>query len=88
MGSNFGGDGGDTLTDPANGCDIAEEYVYLAIQVTQNCAVNDGSWTTDPAKATSYNVAPADNATGEARFIAPLAADMKSSSTSVSYTHL
>ncbi|MHB9863196.1 beta propeller repeat protein [Streptomyces sp. YIM S03343] len=81
MGSNFGGDGGDTLTDPANGCNIAEEYVYLAIQVTQNCAVNDGSWVTDATKATSYNVAPADNATGEARFIAPLAADMKSAST-------
>ncbi|MGW3497927.1 glycosyl hydrolase [Streptomyces sp. NPDC001020] len=81
MGSNFGGDGGDTLTDPANGCNIAEEYVYLAIQVTQNCAVNDGSWTTDPSKITSYNVAPADNDTGEARFIAPLAADMKNSST-------
>ena len=30
MGSNFGGDGGDTLTDPANGCNIAQEYVYLA----------------------------------------------------------
>ncbi|MFF4801316.1 glycosyl hydrolase [Streptomyces sp. NPDC001351] len=81
MGSNFGGDGGDTLTDPANGCNIAEEYVYLAIQVTQNCGVNDGSWTTDATKATSYNVAPADNATSEARFIAPLATDLKSSST-------
>ncbi|MCW8383583.1 ligand-binding sensor domain-containing protein [Streptomyces justiciae] len=81
MGSNFGGDGGDTLTDPANGCNIAEEYVYLAVQITQNCAVNDGSWTTDPSKITSYDVAPADNATGEARFIAPLAADLKDSST-------
>jgi len=81
MGSNFGGDGGDTLTDPANGCNIAEEYVYLAIQVTQNCAVNDGSWFNDPSKATSYDVAPADSDTGEARFIAPLGADMKDSST-------
>ncbi|MFF5283087.1 glycosyl hydrolase [Streptomyces sp. NPDC013171] len=81
MGSNFGGDGGDTLTDPANGCNIAEEYVYLSVQVTQNCAVNDGSWVNDPGKITSYNVAPADNATSEARFIAPLAADLKSSST-------
>ncbi|MEV6011590.1 glycosyl hydrolase [Streptomyces sp. NPDC051976] len=75
MGSNFGGDGGDTLTDPANGCDIAQEYVYLAVNVTQNCAVNDGSWVSDPTKATSFNVAPPDNATSEARFIAPLAAD-------------
>ncbi len=48
MGSNFGGDGGDTLTDPADGCNMAEEYVYLSVQVTQNCAVNDGSWVTDP----------------------------------------
>ncbi|MGW1505011.1 glycosyl hydrolase [Streptomyces mirabilis] len=81
MGSDFGGDGGDTLTDPANGCDIAEEYVYLAVQITQNCAVNDGSWVNDATKVTSYNVAPADNATSEARFIAPLAADMLNSST-------
>ncbi|MET8097191.1 glycosyl hydrolase [Streptomyces sp. NPDC005236] len=81
MGSDFGGDGGDTLTDPANGCNLAEEYVYLSVQVTQNCAVNDGSWVSDPSKVTSYNVAPADNATSEARFIAPLAADMKNSST-------
>ncbi|MEU6773696.1 glycosyl hydrolase [Streptomyces sp. NPDC046759] len=81
MGSNFGGDGGDTLTDPDNGCNIAQEYVYLAVQVTQNCAVNDGGWTTDASKATSYSVAPADNATSEARFIAPLAADMKDGNT-------
>ena len=77
MGSNFGGDGGDTITDPANGCNIAQEYVYLAVSVTNNCAVNDGSWVTDPSKATSYSVAPPDNATGEARFIAPLNADIK-----------
>ncbi|MDJ0343195.1 glycosyl hydrolase [Streptomyces sp. H10-C2] len=77
MGSNFGGDGGDTLTDPSNGCNIAQEYVYLSVQVTQNCAVNAGAWVTDPTKATSYSVAPPDNATSEARFIAPLAADIK-----------
>ncbi|MGW2722091.1 glycosyl hydrolase [Streptomyces sp. NPDC001492] len=77
MGSNFGGDGGDTITDPANGCNIAAEYVYLAVSVTNNCAVNDGSWVNDPSKATTYSVAPPDNATGEARFIAPLNADIK-----------
>ncbi|MET7379552.1 glycosyl hydrolase [Streptomyces sp. NPDC005526] len=81
MGSNFGGDGGDTITDPRNGCNIAEEYVYLAVSVTQNCAVNDGSWVSDPSKATSYSVAPPDSATGEARFIAPLNADIKDSDT-------
>ncbi|WP_229829944.1 glycosyl hydrolase [Actinoplanes ianthinogenes] len=79
MGSNFGGDGGDTIVDPANGCNIAEEYVYLAVWVTNNCAVNDGSWTTDPSKATSYNVAPPDNETGEARFIAPINQDPRDS---------
>ncbi|MFJ3337173.1 glycosyl hydrolase [Streptomyces sp. NPDC086766] len=81
MGSNFGGDGGDTIADPRNGCNIAEEYVYLAVSVTQNCAVNDGSWVSDPSKATSYSVAPPDSATGEARFIAPLNADIKDSDT-------
>ncbi|GAA1986222.1 exo-alpha-sialidase [Kitasatospora viridis] len=81
MGSNFGGDGGGTLTDPANGCNIAQEYVYLAVNVTQNCAVNDGSYLTDPSKATSFSVAPPDNAAGPdgARFIAPLAADQQNS---------
>ncbi|MFJ9117926.1 glycosyl hydrolase [Streptomyces sp. NPDC102394] len=81
MGSNFGGDGGDTITDPANGCSIAQEYVYLAVSVTNNCAVNDGSWVTDPSKATTYSVAPPDNATSEARFIAPLNADIKDAKT-------
>jgi hypothetical protein len=75
MGSNFGGDGGDTIVDPGNGCNIAEEYVYLDVWVTGNCAVNDGRWTTDPSLATSYHVPPPDSETGEARFIAPLNAD-------------
>jgi hypothetical protein len=81
MGSNFGGDGTDTITDPANGCNIAQAYVYLQIQVTQNCAVNDGSWVNDQSKITSYSVAPPDNETGEARFVAPMNADMKDSKT-------
>jgi hypothetical protein len=81
MGSNFGGDGGDTLTDPADGCDIAQEYVYLAVNVTQNCAVNDGSWVDDPSKATSYDAAPPDNETGAARFTAPLTADTENADT-------
>ncbi len=79
MGSNFGGDGGDTIVDPANGCNVAAEYVYLAVSVTNNCAVNDGAWSTDPSKATTYSVAPADNATSEARFIAPLTQDPRNS---------
>lgn len=81
MGSNFGGDGGDTLTDPANGCNIAQEYVYLAVNVTQNCAVNNGAWVDDPSKISSYDVAPPDNETGAARFTAPLTADTRDSDT-------
>jgi hypothetical protein len=81
MGSNFGGDGGDTFVDPNNGCNIAEEYVYLSIWVTNNCAVNDGSWITDPSKATSRFVAPPDADTGSARFIAPFTYDAKNINT-------
>ena len=83
MGSNFGGDGGDTITDPANGCNIAQEYVYLDMWVTQNCGVNDGSWTTDPTKATEYEVAPPDKDLGGAgaRFIAPITTDAKDTNT-------
>jgi hypothetical protein len=76
MGSNFGGDGGQTLTDPANGCNIAQEYVYLEINVTQNCAANDGQ-----GAPTTYNVPPPDNATSNARFIAPFTADLKNPNT-------
>jgi hypothetical protein len=75
MGSNFGGDGGDTIVDPDDGCDIAEEYVYLGMWVTNNCAVNDGAWVTNPALATSYEIAPPDADTGAARFIAPFTQD-------------
>ncbi|MFD9129400.1 glycosyl hydrolase [Kitasatospora sp. NPDC059571] len=83
MGSNFGGDGGDTIVDPNNGCNVAAEYVYLAVSVTQNCAVNDGSWSTDPTKATTYAVAPPDNQLGGAgaRFIAPITTDDRNTNT-------
>ena len=37
MGSPFGGDGGDVIVDPDDGCKIAQEYVYLDIEVTTNC---------------------------------------------------
>ncbi|MFE9369713.1 glycosyl hydrolase [Streptomyces sp. NPDC006711] len=83
MGSNFGGDGGDTITDPANGCDIANEYVYLDMWVTQNCGANSGSWVNDPAKATEYEVAPPDKDLGGAgaRFTAPITSDAKDTNT-------
>jgi hypothetical protein len=76
MGSNFGGDGGMTLTDPTNGCNTAAEYVYLEINVTQNCAVNNGL-----SAPTTFNVPPPDNATSNARFIAPFTADLKTPNT-------
>ncbi len=72
MGSNFGGDGGMTLVDPTNGCNEAQEYVYLEINVTQDCAANNGL-----GAPTTYDVPPPDNATSAARFIAPLATDLK-----------
>lgn len=43
MGSPFGGDGGDSLTDPDDGCSILQEYVYLDMEVTQNCGRSDGT---------------------------------------------
>jgi hypothetical protein len=66
MGSHFGGDGGDSMADPADGCRQAQEYVALSMSVTENCAVNPGALS--EADATSYKVAPADPLP---RFIAP-----------------
>lgn len=78
MGENFGGDGGDTLVDPNNGCNIAEEYTNLDIWVTNDCGADVA---TTPAAATEYQVAPPDGLTGNARFIAPFAADEKNPTT-------
>ncbi|MCW2817304.1 MAG: glycosyl hydrolase [Marmoricola sp.] len=70
MGSNFGGDGGDSIADPRNGCRQAQEYTNLSMSVTENCALNKGA--TSAADATSYKVGPADPG---ARFIAPFDLD-------------
>ena len=78
MGSNFGGDGGYTLVDATNGCNIAEEYTNLSIWVTQDCGANVS---TDPSTSTEYNVPPNDGVNGTARFIAPFAADDKNPNT-------
>ena len=48
MGSNFGGDGGDTSSTRPTAATSPQEYVYLAMSVTKNCAVNDGSWIDRP----------------------------------------
>jgi len=41
--SPFGGDGGDIIVNPRNGCQILDEYVFLALWLTKNCGVSDGS---------------------------------------------
>ena len=43
MVSPFGGDGGDIVVDPKNGCHILDEYVYLQLWMTTNCGQTDGS---------------------------------------------
>jgi hypothetical protein len=43
MVSPFGGDGGDTIVNPRNGCQILDEYVYLTLWFTKNCGQTDGS---------------------------------------------
>ncbi len=75
MSSNFGGDGGDVLVDPENGCNIVQEYVVLSMEVTQTCAnPQDPTYGAflDPSKATTFDIAPPDI---NARFIAPFVAD-------------
>jgi hypothetical protein len=41
--SPFGGDGGDIIVNPRNGCEILDEYVFLALWLTKNCGESDGS---------------------------------------------
>jgi hypothetical protein len=71
MVSNFGGDGGDVLVDPADGCNIVQEYVQLSMRVTRTCA-NPGpgheNAFLDQSQATTSDIAPPDV---NARFIAP-----------------
>lgn len=43
MVSPFGGDGGDIIVDPKNGCHILDEYVYLNLWMTTNCGQSDGT---------------------------------------------
>jgi len=66
MGSPFGGDGGDTLVDPADGCRILQEYVFMAMEVTETCARSDGTFN---------SVRDVDPHDPNPRFIAPFEAD-------------
>ncbi len=77
MVSPFGGDGGDTLVDPANGDRAVVEYVGLDMALTTNGGRSDG---TTPAfreispscSAYTYTPSPCDPSP---RFIAPFRAD-------------
>jgi hypothetical protein len=66
MGSPFGGDGGDTIVDPNDGCRILGEYVYLAMQATDNCGRSDG---------TTRSIRDLDPHDPNPRFIAPFEPD-------------
>jgi hypothetical protein len=70
MGSHFGGDGGDSIAKPENGCFQVQEYVYLSAEVTQNCAQSAGA--TSESEASSISVDPGDP---NPRFIAPMNLD-------------
>ncbi|MEV0273015.1 glycosyl hydrolase [Hamadaea sp. NPDC050747] len=75
MGSNFGGDGGDSLADPQNICRQVQEYTTLSMSVTENCAANPGA--NSASEATSWKIQPYTNSPGDepARFIAPFSPD-------------
>jgi hypothetical protein len=77
MVSNFGGDGGDVLVDPENGCNIVQEYVYLTMEVTKTCA-NPGpdhpNAFLDLSDSTTVDISPPDI---NAQFIAPFTANDK-----------
>ena len=68
MVSPFGGDGGDIIVDPDDGCKILDEYVYLDLWITTTCGASDGS----PGSNSITDVAPGDP---NPRFIAPFEAD-------------
>ena len=75
MVSPFGGDGGDQLVDPNNGCRTVGEYVDLTLQLTLNCGRADGSPASDSA---IINIGPEDPLP---RFIAPFSADQTDANT-------
>lgn len=71
--SNFGGDGGDVLVDRANGCKIVQEYVYLSMRATDNCAKSTTADAfVDASAANTKDIAPPET---NARFIAPFDQD-------------
>ena len=69
MAEPFGGDGGDQIVNPANGCQTVGEYTDLTPSVTNNCGYTAN---TDGTPSAITNITPSDPLP---RFIAPLAAD-------------
>lgn len=69
MSEPYGGDGGDQLVNPDNGCETVGEYTNLAMQITRNCGYTAGA---DGSEDVITDIAPADPG---ARFIAPFGAD-------------
>jgi hypothetical protein len=65
MVSPFGGDGGDIVVNPDNGCQILDEYVYLTLWFTKTCGETDGS------KKAAYDISVPD---ANPRFTAPFRA--------------
>lgn len=78
MVSNFGGDGGDVLVDPNDGCNIVQEYVYLSMTLTQTCGHptsvdrDRSNAFLDVSQSTEVKIDPNDV---NARFIAPFVAN-------------
>jgi hypothetical protein len=76
MVSNFGGDGGDVLVDPNDGCNIVQEYVVLSMSLTQTCAHPNPNTRPnaflDLSQSTTFKIGPPDI---NARFIAPFVAN-------------
>jgi sugar lactone lactonase YvrE len=76
MVSNFGGDGGDVLVDPNDGCNIVQEYVNLSMTLTQTCGSPDPATRPnaflDLNQTTQFKIGPRDIT---ARFIAPFVAN-------------
>ncbi|HET6166385.1 MAG TPA: hypothetical protein VFE07_06120, partial [Marmoricola sp.] len=58
----FGGDGGDTIVNPRNGCQILDEYVYLTLWATKTCGQTDGT------KSAAFDISVPD---ANPRFTAP-----------------
>ena len=69
MSEPFGGDGGDQLVNPRNGCQTVGEYTNLAMSITNNCGYTAGD---DGTPRAITPIVPNDPLP---RFIAPFTAD-------------